>query len=560
MPRKRVLSVSDNGIGMNRDDLTVTLGTIARSGTQAFVDQLGENGDDKDKNLAMIGQFGVGFYSAFMVADKVEVLTRKAGEEQAWLWSSDGKGEYSIEESERKIHGTTVTVHLTKEEKEFVDPERVRHIVKAHSDHIGIPVLLTDSEKEEKLNSASALWTRLKSDINDEQYKEFYHHVSHSFDEPWLTMHNQVEGVLSYTNLLFIPSMRPFDLFNPERKMHVKLYVKRVFITDDSEGIIPAYLRFLRGVVDSEDLSLNISRQTFQHDPKITKIRSGLVKRVLGELKKKAGKAPEEYKIFWENFGAVLKEGLYEDTANRDAILPICRFHSTRGDGLVSLDEYIAGMKDGQEAIYTISGDSLDHIRQSPQLEGFKAKGIEVLLLDDSVDDFWIPTVGQYQEKPFKSVTQGGADLTNIKDGAEKTEQNKAEAANDAKIDALIAVLKVTLGDQVKDVRSSERLTDSAVCLVVDEGDLDIRLERMLRQHNQLQEGMGSKRILEINPSHPMIKRMATFAKKEGQAIDALNDSAFLLFDQARLLEGETIDDVAAFARRLSSVIEKGLG
>jgi len=557
---KRVLSVSDNGIGMNRDDLTATLGTIARSGTQAFVDQLGEGGDDKDQNLAMIGQFGVGFYSAFMVADKVEVLTRKAGEDKAWLWSSDGRGEYTIEETERDARGTTVTVHLTEDEKEFVDPERVRHIVKAHSDHVEIPVMLVDPEKEEKLNSASALWTRSKSEIKDEQYKEFYKHVSHSFDDPWLTIHNQVEGVLSYTNLLFIPSMRPLDLFNPERKMHVKLYVKRVFITDDSEGIIPAYLRFLRGVVDSEDLSLNISRETFQHDPKITKIRSGLVKRVLGELKKKADKVPDEYKTFWENFGAVLKEGLYEDAANRDAIIPMCRFHSTRGDDLISLDDYIAGMKEGQEAIYTISGDNLDSIRQSPQLEGFKAKGIEVLLLDDSVDDFWIPTVGQFQEKPFKSVTQGGADLGNIKGESEKSKDDKLDAAGDAEIDALVAALKATLGEQVKDVRSSERLTDSAVCLVADEGDLDIRLEQMLRQHNQLQEGMGSKRILEINPSHPTIKRMATFAKQEGQAIDALKDTAFLLFDQARLLEGETIDDAAAFARRLSSVIEKGLG
>ena len=516
----------------------------------------------------MIGQFGVGFYSAFMVADKVEVTTRKAGEDKAWLWSSDGKGEYSIEAGERATRGTTVTVYLTKEEKEYVDPAMVRRIVKAHSDHIGIPVVMfeknADNDLEEELNSASALWTRPKSEIKDEQYKDFYQHVSHNFDDPWLTVHNQVEGVLSYTNLLFIPSSRPFDLFNPERKSHVKLYVKRVFITDDSEGILPAYLRFLRGVVDSEDLSLNISRETFQHDPKITKIRSGLVKRVIGELKKKANKSPEEYQTFWENFGAVLKEGLYEDAANRDAILPICRFHSTRGDkdndSLISLDDYIAGMKEGQEAIYFISGDNLDHIRQSPQLEGFKAKGIEVLLLNDPVDDFWMPSVGHYQEKSFKSVTQGGADLTKVKDDEEKSAQDKPEKANDAEIDALIAMLKVTLGDQVKDARASERLTDSAVCLVADEGDLDIRLEQMLRQHNQLKEGMGSKRILEINPTHPTIKRMAAFAKKDDQASDVLQDAAYLLFDQARLLEGETIEDPAAFARRLSSVIEKGLG
>ena len=557
---KRILSIADNGIGMNKDDLTETLGTIARSGTQAFVDQLAQDGSDEEKNLAMIGQFGVGFYSAFMVADKVEVLTRKAGDEKAWLWSSDGKGEYTIEESERGERGTTVKVFLREDEKEFIESERVRHIVKAHSDHIGIPIYLAEGDKEEKLNTASALWTRSKSEIKDEQYTEFYHHVSHNFDDPWLTIHNQVEGVLSYTNLLFIPSSRPFDLFNPERKLHVKLYVKRVFITDDSEGIIPGYLRFLRGVVDSEDLSLNISRETFQHDPKITKIRSGLIKRVLGELKKKADKSADEYKTFWENFGAVLKEGLYEDAANRDAILPLCRFHSTRDEGLVSLDEYIAAMKEGQEAIYTISGENLESIRQSPQLEGFKAKGIEVLLLDDSVDDFWVPSVGQYQEKPFKSVTQGGADLANIKDAEGKPKDDKKDQADDADVDALIAALKVALGDKVKDIRSSQRLTESAVCLVADEGDLDIRLEKMLRQHNQLQEGMASKRILEINPAHPTITRMAAFVKENSGAVDGLNEAALLLFDQARLLEGETIDDTAAFARRLSRVIEKGLG
>ncbi|MEQ8194757.1 MAG: molecular chaperone HtpG [Rhodospirillales bacterium] len=547
------LSVSDNGIGMNRDDLIETLGTIARSGTQAFVETLGE---DKDKDLALIGQFGVGFYSAFMVAERVEVLTRKAGEDKAWLWSSTGRGEYSIEESARKTRGTTVTLHLTNEEKNFAQASAVTRIVKAHSDHIGIPVVLVEEDKEEKLNSASAIWTRSKSDISDEQYKEFYRHASHNFDEPWLTIHNKVEGVLSYTNLLYVPSSRPFDLFHPERKMHVKLYVKRVFITDNSEGMIPAYLRFLRGVVDSEDLSLNISRETFQHDPKIAKIRSGLVKRVLGELKKKADAAPEEYAAFWENFGAVLKEGLYEDVASRDALLGLCRFRSTRGDGLVGLEEYVAGMKEGQEAIYYITGEDLGRMRQSPQLEGFKAKGIEVLLFDDPVDEFWVPSVGLYKEKPFKSATQGGADLSKIKES--ETAGDKPGKAADTDMDALIAAFKAALGEQVKDVRASERLTDSAVCLVADEGDLDIHLERLLRQHKQLGAGMDAKRILEINPSHSTITRLADMAKAGG-GNDLLNDAAHLLFDQARIMEGEQIADASAFARRLASVIEKGL-
>ncbi|MEX2452145.1 MAG: molecular chaperone HtpG [Rhodospirillales bacterium] len=552
--KARTLSVTDNGIGMNHDDLIETLGTIARSGTQAFVEKLGE---DKDKDLALIGQFGVGFYSAFMVAERVDVLTRKAGEEKAWLWSSTGQGEYSIEESARAARGTTVTVHLAEAEKEFAEPARVRGIVKAHSDHIGIPVLLAEDGKEEKLNSASAIWTRPKSDITEDQYKEFYRHVSHNFDDPWLTIHNRVEGVLSYTNLLFVPSSRPFDLFNPERKMHVKLYVKRVFITDNSEGMIPAYLRFLRGVVDSEDLSLNISREMFQHDPKISKIRSGLVKRVLGELQKKAAAAPEEFTGFWENFGAVLKEGLYEDAANRDAILDICRFRSTRGDGLISLEDYIAGMKEGQEAIYYITGENLERMRQSPQLEGFKAKGIEVLLLDDAVDEFWVPSVGLFKEKPFKSATQGGTDLGKIK-SADETEDTPEKAA-DSDVDALIAAFKAALGDRVKDVRASERLTDSAVCLVAGEGDLDIHLERLLRQHKQLGADMDSKRILEINPAHSMIMGLASLAKAGNGSEGLLNDAAHLLFDQARIMEGEQVNDASAFARRLASVIEKGL-
>jgi molecular chaperone HtpG len=555
--KAKTLSVADNGIGMARDELAETLGTIAKSGTEAFLAQA--NGDDKD-NVALIGQFGVGFYSSFMVADKVDVLTRKAGEKEAWLWSSDGKGEFTIEEAQRDGNGTTVTLHINKEDKEYLDEPRISHIIKSHSDHIGIPIVFKDGEREETLNSASALWTLAKSEIKAEQYKEFYNHVGHAFDDPWLTMHNRIEGVLSYTNLLFIPTMAPFDLFTPERKSHVKLYVNRVFITDDCEGLLPPYLRFLRGIVDSEDLPLNISREMFQHDPRLVKLKSGLTKRVLTELKKKADKKPEEFASFWTNFGAVLKEGIYEDQPNRDKILEITRFQTTASDELRSLSQIVADMKEGQEAIYYITGENADMVRQSPQLEGFKSRGIEVLLMTDPVDEFWIPAVGSFEEKEFKSVTRGDVDLDNIKgeddkkDAKDKKKKDKKQAPG---MDELIAALKISLGEAVKDVAVSDRLTDSPVCLVSGEGDMDIHMERMLKQHRQLDS--ATPRILEINADHPLIGKMATMAKGGKGTGDEMNDAAFLLLDQARLVEGEALPDPAEFARRLSSMMERGI-
>jgi len=558
--KARTVTAADNGIGMSRADLVENLGTIARSGTQAFVERLS---GDSNNDMALIGQFGVGFYSTFMVAGKVEVLTRKAGETEAWLWTSDGKGEYTVSEGARETRGTTVTVHLAKGEDEFLDAERLGGIVKTYSDHIPIPIVLKDADKEETLNQASALWTRPKKEITSQQYTEFYHHVGHTFDDPWLTLHNSVEGVLSYTNLLFIPSTQPFDLFLPERKGQVKLYVKRVFITDDCEGLLPGYLRFLRGIVDSEDLPLNISREMLQRDPKLARIRSGLVKRVLAELKKKADKKSDDYVAFWDNFGAVLKEGLYEDRENRDRILAVSRFRTTAGDGLVSLDAYVERMLDGQEAIYTISGEDGQSLRQSPQLEGFAARGVEVLLLTDPVDEFWVPALGGYRDKPFKSATRGGADLGKItaredaKKAAKKTKKKKAPAAAD--VDRLTAAFKVALGDAVKDVRASERLTDSPVCLVADEADLDMHLERLLKQHRQMDAAAVTPRILEVNPRHALIRRLAGLAKDGDGADGVLADAALLLLDQARIVEGEPIPDPAAFSRRLASMMEKGL-
>jgi molecular chaperone HtpG len=546
----RTLTVADNGIGMSRTELIDNLGTIARSGTSAFVKNL--SGDQR-KDVALIGQFGVGFYSAFMVADKVEVLSRKAGETEAHLWVSDGKGDYTVDAATKDSHGTVVTLHLKADAAEFTDPARLRQIVRRHSDHIALPIVLHDQGKDETINAASALWLRPKSEITPEQYREFYHHAGHAFDEPWLTIHNRAEGTLEYTSLLFVPTSKPFDLFEPERKHRVKLYVRRVFVTDDCQPLLPSYLRFLKGIVDSEDLPLNVSREMLQSNPTLARMQVQITKRVLGELAKKAKDAPDEYAKFWDNFGAVLKEGLYEDREHRDALLALARFRSTAGDALVSLDDYVARMKPGQKAIYTISGDTPERVARSPQLEGFRASGVEVLLLTDPIDEFWLPALGAYKETPFKSATRGAAELDSLAaEAKDKTEavQTGSETAS------LIALMKLSLGDAVKDVRVSTHLTDSVVCLVADEGDLDMRLERLLRQHEKLDQ--ASKRILEINPKHPLIARLADLAGRDGAA-SALGDFAWVLLDQARILEGEQLPDPPAFARRLSDLLAKGL-
>ena len=547
----RTLTIADNGIGMNHDELVENLGTIARSGTAAFMSQL--SGDAR-KDMSLIGQFGVGFYSAFMVAERVEVLSRKAGESEGWRWVSDGKGEFTIEPQPDAARGVSIIVHLREGEDEYLDPARLRRIVHTYSDHIGLPIVLKADGKEDTINTASALWTRPRSEITPEQYKEFYHHVGHSFDDPWLTLHNKAEGVLEYTNLVFVPSTKPFDLFDPERKSRVKLYVRRVFITDEGTDLLPAYLRFLRGVVDSEDLPLNISREMLQSNPMVARMRQQLTRRVLTELGKKATEEAEEYAKFWDNFGAVLKEGLYEDRDQRDSLLELVRFRSTARDGLVSLDEYIEKMRPGQDAIYTITGDNLEIVRRSPQLEGFRARGVEVLLLTDPIDEFWMPSIGTYKEKPFKSATRGGVDLVKITPPEEQQQQELPEPP--AKLASLIAIFKLALGDAVKDVRSSDRLTDSAVCLVADEGDMDMHLERLLKQHHQLDA--AAKRILELNPRHKLIERLAATVGETG-ASDQIGEFAWLLLDQARIVEGEQLPDPPAFARRLAQLLERGL-
>ncbi|MDA0998422.1 MAG: molecular chaperone HtpG, partial [Proteobacteria bacterium] len=566
--KAKTLTISDNGVGMNKEDLVDALGTIARSGTQAFMQSLkdaaGKDGKGgKDAGVQLIGQFGVGFYSAFMVADSVEVTSRRAGEDTAWRWTSDGRGSFEIEPATRAGRGTDVTLHLKKDAaKEYLEALRVENIVKRYSDHIAVPVILKRTGKDgtdKTLNSASAIWTRDKKDITAEQYAELYHHVGMAYDEPWMTIHNKVEGVVSYTNLLFIPTERPFNLFHPDRKGAVKLYVKRVFITDDCEALVPAYLRFLKGVVDSEDIDLNVSREMLQQNPALKKIKSGLVKRVLGELAKKAEKEPEQYATFWDAFGMVLKEGLHEDADNREKLLELTRFRSSGTDGWTSLADYVSRMKDGQEAIYYITGEDSEQVAKSPQLEGFRAKGIEVIYMTDPVDEFWLTSIEKYQEKSFKSATRGGIDLAKIKgaDGQDGAGKKNGEAEKTAAgLDVLIAAFKAALGDKVKDVRTSDRLTESPVCLVADDHGLDMHLERLLKQHKQI-DGL-SARVLEINPTHGLITRLAGIAEAK-PSDPVLEDAALLLLDQARIVEGEPVLDPQAFTRRMSSVMQRGL-
>lgn len=540
------LTVSDNGIGMDRDELIAHLGTIAKSGTANFLEQLTKQGGD---TISLIGQFGVGFYASFMVAERVTVISRKAGGASAHQWESDGKGGFTLAPAERAENGTDIILHLREADKAYLEPATLARIVKQYSDHVAVPILI--GEEAAPANRAQALWTRPKSEITADQYKEFYHHVAHGFDDPWMTLHWQAEGTLQYTGLLFVPGQKPFDLFEPARAHHVKLYVKRVFITDACEGLIPPYLRFLRGIVDSDDLALNISREMLQQNPVVAKIRSGITRRVLTELAKKADDR-EAYLPFWENFGAVLKEGLYEDRDQRDLILKLSLFASSTQTGLTSLADYIERMKPEQDAIYVLTGDTLDALRKSPQLEGFAARGIEVLLLSDAVDDFWLGVVPSYNGKNFVSITRGAVDLKKFK----SEDKNDLPKLDEGEMALLIQAFKNALGEAVKDVRTSERMTVSAVCLVADENAPDLHLERILRAHKQTEQDFP--RVLEINPAHPLVRALAAAAEKS-PAGAAIVDAAWLLFDQARIQQGEAPRDAAAFATRLASVLQSSL-
>ncbi len=538
------LTISDNGIGMNKEDLIKDLGSIGRSGSAEFLKNLT---GDKQKDATIIGQFGVGFYSAFMVADKVEVRSRKAGEEQGWLWSSDGAGSFTVSEEENVERGTKITLHLKPDHYQYADAGEIRQIVRQFSDHIAFPVVMHFMGETETVNMASALWTRNKADITQEQYYDFYRHISHAFDDPWDILHYKAEGTIEYTALMFIPTKTPFDLFQPNRNAQIKLYINRVFITDQIPDMLPNYLRFVKGVIDTKELPLNVSREMLQKTAVLAKIKTGVTRRILGELKKRS-ENETEYLTFWNAFGIVLKEGLFEDVLNRDDIAELCRFYSTHGDGLTSLADYVSRMKEGQKSIYYITGDNLNVLRNNPQLEGFAARGIEVLLLTDPIDEFWPQGLTKYKDFPIKTVGAGASELETL---LISDQSGMEEKAPEKDIEALTKFMKEVIGDEVKEVRTTDRLTKSPAALTTGDGEISIHLERLMRQHNQ-PVLYASTHYLDINPRHPLIKKLA--AKVEaGDTGDSNKALVQVLFDQAKIIEGEPISDPAAFSDRVTA-------
>ncbi len=541
---ENTLTISDNGIGMNKDDLVNHLSTIAKSGTADFVNNAKDNGSVVD----LIGKFGVGFYSAFMVASKVEVITKRAGEEQAYKWISNGVDGFEIEETEKEKSGTDIKLFLKDDAKDFTDTIYLRHIIRTYSDHINYPIVLDLGKAgEETVNTGSALWTKNKAEITDDQYNEFYHHISRNFDTPWMRLHFKAEGSIEYTGLLFIPSEAPYDLFQPDRQQSLKLYVNRVFISDKVDDLMPAYLRFVKGIIDSADLPLNISREMLQQNALIAKIRSGTVSRILKELKKRS-EDYDDYMKFWKNFGMAFKEGIYEDPANRVEIAELSRFYSTNSeDKLTSLDEYISRVKEGQTTIYYITGDDIPTLRNNPQLEAFKEKGLEVLLLVDPIDEFWVQTLTNFKGYPIKHVSQADVDL--------KFER-KEPKADDGSLKKLTDFMAELFKDEVGKVVPTEKLTKSPVSLTVENGQMSIHLERLMRNHQQ-QTAFASSRILEVNPYHPLIIKLADsmFDDKERPTVEEV---CRLLLDQAKIAEGEAISDSSFFSEKLSDYILRG--
>ena len=533
------LSVSDTGIGMNDQDLVENLGTIARSGTRIFLSQM--TGDaKKDSNL--IGQFGVGFYSSFMVADRVEVLTRKAGESKAWRWESDGKGEYEIQEAERDSFGTTVTLFLNEEGKEFASRWRIEEIIRKYSNHVPFPIFLHYEKKEEQINSASALWKRPKSELKEEDYNEFYKTLSHDTEDPLLYIHTRAEGALEYTTLFYVPKKAPFDMYQVDYRPGVKLYVKRVFITDDDKELMPTYLRFLRGVIDSEDLPLNVSREILQQNRIMVNIRNASVKKVLGEFQRLALEDKEKYNQFISQYNRPLKEGLYTDYGNRDILLELVRFKSTKVEGYTSLEEYVQRMLADQKAIYYITGDNEATLRNSPLLEAYKKKDIEVLIMDDEIDEIVIPAIGKYKDYELKPVNRSdaGEDLKSEEDARAKEEVKPA-----------IEKIKRALGDRVKDVRVSVRLSDSPSCIVTDENDPSYKVAALLKAMGH-KDPPEVKPILEVNPHHEILQKLNRI--EDPLLID---DISSLLLDQALLVEGLSVKDPADFVKRLNRILAK---
>jgi molecular chaperone HtpG len=554
---KNWLTVADTGIGMNGEELAKNLGTIANSGTRQFVESLG---DQKLEDSNLIGQFGVGFYSAFMVADKVEVVSKKAGEENAYRWLSDGKGSFTIEEASAQRNGTTVKLYLSERGQEYANRWQIESIIKKYSNHIPFPIYLHFEEvsskgegeqkkekkeqKVEQINSASALWRRPKNELKDEDYDEFYRTISHDTEDPLHFVHTKAEGALEYTTLFYIPKQAPFDLFFVNYKPGVKLYVKRVFITDDEKELLPTYLRFIQGVIDSEDLPLNVSREMLQENQVLQNIRNASVKKILGELDTIAQNTPEKYKEFYEQFGVCLKEGVYQDFSNRDALLELLRYKSTTEDGLTSLKTYKERMGGEQKAIYYITGGTEDKLRSSPLLETYKERGIEVLIMDDEIDELVAPVIGRYQEVELKSVGRS-ATAEDLKTEADKDKEKE--------ISPLLKKIKKILGEEVKDVRASTRLSDSPSCIVADDNDPTIQMQHIFKALGQ-KDLPEVKPILEINPDHSIVKKLAATEDKK-----LSEDISRLLFEQALIVEGAELANPAEFAKRLNRVIEKSL-
>ena len=541
----RTITIADSGVGMGKEELAQNLGTIARSGTRAFGAEVAKAKPEDRPSL--IGQFGVGFYSAFMVADRVEVTSRRAGTEETWAWASDGGGAYTLspvsqEEAGRREAGTTVVLHMKEDAGEFLEPIRLETIIRKWADHIAVPIMLTKDGKDEAANEGTALWRRGKSEVSEEEYKEFYRHVAHAFDDPWATLHWRAEGAMEFTALLFVPGGRPFEPVEGPRESRVRLHVRRMFITDEA-GLLPPWARFVQGVVDTEDLPLNVSREMLQATPVLARIRKAVTGRVLSELKARA-KEGDDYAKFWDAFGAVLKEGVWDDAEYRGELAGLMRFRSAAAEGglregWTGLGDYVSRMKEGQEAIYYLAGDEAEGLAKSPQLEGFRARGVEVLLLTDPVDAFWPERLGMFEGKSFKSVTQGSADLEKLGAAAE------GPAGEAADLTALLPLLKAALGDAVSDVRATERLVESAVVLAGPGFGPDLQMQRVLRRHGR--PGFAIPPALEVNARHPLLHRLAARAAA-GEDVAA---AAELLLDVARVQDGDPPRDPAAFARRV---------
>jgi molecular chaperone HtpG len=555
--KNKTLTISDNGIGMDEDDLQKSLGTIARSGTSEFLEQLEKN-SKKEADVNLIGQFGVGFYSSFMVADSVHVISRKVGTSKAYKWTSDGVSGYEINEINVDDFGTSITLNIKTISKEFLDETRLSFIIKKYSDHISYPIEFMDGSKKEIkiLNSASALWTREKKDITKDQYNEFFRHIGAGYGEPLLTLHNKAEGTVSYTNLLFLPDNRPFDLFTAERNSKLKLYINRVFITDNCEEILPKWLRFVHGVIDTPDLDLNVSREMLQHNPALKRISKALIKRILGELKKLKEKDIEKFDKFWKEFGQAFKEGIYEDVDNKISILSLSKFYSSKSDKPLFISEYVEQMHKDQEEIFYISADTLDRAKTSPHLEGLKAKGIDVLFFVDPIDTFWLQMLPEFENKKFTSITKGEIDLSKFDAKGKASKKNEKENSkgrtNKADFTKLLEKIKTDLGDKVSNVRLSTKLVDSPSCLVADEVGMDVQMERIMKMHDK--DFAGSPRILELNEDHELLSKL-----NKTKDAELLKNAAHMLLDQAKIMEGQMPEDLGSFTKRLTSFMSASM-